>query len=161
MGPPDLILAFLTKNFNRVLSDEDKEAILQEYPKPNCPAMEVPCLDNNVKVKRKGMDPKFGAKKNMFRIQEQSLEVGGPLTCLLANLVNPVEVDREAIIQVVQRALVLLGSVSHSISLERRKIAWARINPDLKSLALEDYPDRQNQLFGPGYTWSWTKPLQR
>ena len=128
VGPPDLILAFLTKNFNRVLSDEDKEAILQEYPKPNCSAMEVPCLDDNVKeqLKRKGMDPKFGAEKNMFWTQEQSLEIGGPLTCLLANLVNPeVEVDREAIIQVVQRALVLLESVSHSISLERRKVAWA------------------------------------
>jgi len=125
--------------------------------------MEVPRLDDNVKeqLKHKGMDPKFGAEKNMFRIQEQLLEVGGPLSCLLANLVNPeVEVDREAIIQVVQRALVLLGSASHSISLERRKVAWARINLDLKSLALEDYSDRQNQLFGPGFLEKASKRLE-
>ena len=59
--PPDQIFAFLTKNFK-------KEAMFQEYPKPNCPAMEVPRLDNNVKeqLKPKGMDPKSGAEKNMF-----------------------------------------------------------------------------------------------
>ena len=37
----------------------------------------------------------------------------------------------------------------HAISLERRKVAWARINPNLKSLTLEEYPDRKNQQFGP------------
>ena len=39
---------------------------------------------------------------------------------------------------VVQRALVLLGSASNTITLERRKIAWSRFNPKLKSLASEE-----------------------
>ena len=57
----------------------------------------------------------------MFKIQEEFLGVG-PLTCLWADTVNPgVEVDKEQIVLLVQRAL--LGSASHSISLERRKIA--------------------------------------
>ncbi len=37
------------------------------------------------------------------------------------------------------------------ISLERRKIAWGKINPKLKSLAMEDYPKREANLFGPGF----------
>ena len=79
------MLAFQTKNFNHKLSDEDREAILQDYPKLNCPAMEVPQLDDNVKEELKGMDPNFAVEKNMFKLQEQLLEVGGPLACLLAN----------------------------------------------------------------------------
>jgi len=67
--------------------DEDREAILKDYPKSNCPAMEVP-RNIEEQLKRKDMDPKFGVEKNMFKLQEWLLEVGGPLTCLLVNLVN-------------------------------------------------------------------------
>lgn len=45
------------------------------------------------------------------------------------------------------------------ISLERRKIAWARINPELKSLALEEYSDRKNKLFGPGFLEKASKKM--
>ena len=56
---------------------------------------------------------------------------------------------------VLLRVLVLLDSASHAISLERRKIAWARINHKLKSLALGDYKKRetnfvQSRLHGEG-----------
>ena len=73
-------------------------------------------------------------------------------------MVNPdVEGDKEQIALLVQRALVLLGSASHSISLERRKIAWARINPELKSVVL-DY--RKDKLFGPGFLEKASKKLE-
>ena len=59
-----------------------------------------------------------------------------------------------------QRALVLLGSASHIISLERRKIAWARINPKLKSLASEEYDNRDTNLFGPCFMGKASKRIE-
>ena len=58
----------------------------------------------------------------------------------------------------IQRALVLLGSASHAISQDRRKIAWTRINPKLKSLASENY-DKSN-LFGPGFLEKASKRIE-
>ena len=55
------------------------------------------------------------------------------------------------IVLLLQRALVLVGSASHSISVERRKTAWARIYPTLKSLADEEYDRQEGKLFGPGF----------
>lgn len=57
-------------------------------------------------LKSKGKDPHQGAEKSLYKIQDQLLDVTGPLTCLWADLL--------------QRALVLLGSTSHSINIERR-----------------------------------------
>jgi len=36
------------------------------------------------------------------------------------------------------------------MTLERRKIAFTKINPNLKALATEPYEKREDQLFGPG-----------
>ena len=58
----------------------------------------------------------------------------------------------------IQRAIVLLGSASHSITLERRKITWFQINPKLKSLASEEYGE--NQIFGPGFLDKASKRLE-
>ena len=56
----------------------------------------------------------------MFKIQDELLGVGGPLTCFWADMINlDVEADKEQIALLVQRALVLLGSTSHSMSLEK------------------------------------------
>ena len=97
----------------------------------------------------------------MFDIQEELLDVGGQLTCLWADMINPVvEADKEQIALLIQRALVLLGSASHSISLERRKIARARINPSLKSLATEEYKHRKDKLFGLGFSEKASKKLE-
>ena len=60
-----------------------------------------------------------------------------------------------------QRALVLLGSASHSITVERRKIAWACINPKMKLLAIEDYEKREAKLFGPGFLEKAENPMPK
>ena len=57
----------------------------------------------------------------------------------------------EDVLLTVQRALVLLGSASHAISLERRRIAWARLNPKLKALTTESY-ERRETVFSPEFT---------
>lgn len=47
----------------------------------------------------------------------------------------------------------------HTISQERRKIAWIRINPQLKSLATEEYS--KDSLFGPGFLKKASKRLDK
>lgn len=84
-----------------------------------------------------------------------------PLTCLWADLLNKdTKVSNEQVLLLTQRALVLLGSVSHQVSQERRKIAWAKINPKLKSLAEEDYSKRESNLFRPGFLELASKRLE-
>ena len=50
---------FLEKYFNRSLLEAEQQAIAQDYPRPNCPALEVPRLDEEVRqqLKRKDNDP--------------------------------------------------------------------------------------------------------
>jgi len=156
--PPKQMSSYLEKHFNRNLKGEEAEVILEDYPMPNCPALKVPRLDEEVK---KGKSPILDRRKHYSISRRNSLKVGGPLTCLWADMINPeAEADKESIALLVQRALVLLGSASHSITLERRKITWARINPNLKSLATEQYEDRKDNLFGPGFLEKASKKLE-
>ena len=161
--PPNSMTSFLDKHFNRALSEEEKEAIMKDFPKPSCKVLSAPKLDEDVKdqLKRKGKDPHFGSEKSLFKIQEQLLDVAGPLTCLWADLLNKeASVTPEDTLLLIQRALVLLGNASHNITLERRKIAWSRLNPKLKSLATEDYAGREANLFGPGFLEKASKRLE-
>ena len=161
--PPKAMNDFLEKHFNRALSPEERKAIQKDFPKPSCRALEVPKLDDQVKehLKGKGKDPHFGPEKSLYKLQEAVLEVAGPLACLWGDLLNEeVKVSKEDTLLIIQRALVLLGNASNSISLERRKVAWARINPKLKALATEDYSKRETNLFGPGFLEKASKKLE-
>ena len=136
---------------------------MKDFPKPNCEALTVPKLDQEVKeqLKRKGKDPFFGGEKSLYKIQEQLLDATGPLTCLWSDLLNKeAKVSSEDILLLIQRALVLLGSASHTVSQERRKIAWSRINPQLKTLATEEYDKRESNLFESGFLEKATKRLE-
>ena len=53
-----------------------------------------------------------------------------------------------------------LGAFSHQISLERRRVAWSKINPKLKSLAEGDYSKRESCLFGPEFLEKATKRIE-
>ena len=101
---------------------------------------------------KKGKDPQFGTEKVLYEIQQQLLEVTGPLTCLWSDLIGPGnKPSNEQIAQLLQRALVLVGSASHTISAERRKLAWGRINLNLKTMTTETYEDRKGNFFRPGF----------
>ena len=83
------------------------------------------------------------AKKTLFGVQEQVLEVTGPLihvhVCLWADLLNKnAKMSSEDTLLLIQRALVLLGIAAHSITVEKGKIAWAWINPKLKPPTSEE-----------------------
>ena len=132
---------------NSALPDAERDSITKDFPRPNSVALAVPKLDDQIMehLKSKGKDPNFGSEKSLFRIQEVLLDVTGPLTCLWADLLNEeASVTKQDFLLLVQHTLVLLGSVSHQISQERRKIAWAKINP--KSLATK-HCTRERAIF--------------
>ena len=161
--PPAHMGQFLAKHFNRCLTDAEREAILKDFPRPDVDALQPPKLDEEVKeqLKRSGKDPHFGAEKSLYKIQGQLLDVAGPITCLWADLLNPkARVSTENTLLLIQCAWVLLGSTSHSVSQERRKIVWTRINPKLKSLATEEYEKRKSNLFGPGFLEKASKRIE-
>jgi len=106
------------------------------------------------------MDPKYGSEKTLFKLQEQLLEVTRPLTCLWHDLLQSENRSSNSqIIHLLQRALVLVGGTSQAINVERRRIAWARINPKLKALADEKYEERKDNLFGPGFLEKASKKM--
>ena len=125
--------------------------------------MSAPKLDEQVKdqLKREGKDPHFVAEKSLYKIQDQLLDVAGPLTCLWADLLNKeAKVSREDTLLLLQWVLVLLGSTSHAITLEGQKVAWSRTNPSLNALATEDYEKRETSLFRPGFLEKASKRLE-
>ena len=81
---------YLESHFNCQPSPGKWKAILNDCPKPNCPALEVPRLDEEVKkqMKSKGKNPDFGQEKTLFDIQDELLDVSGPLTCLWADMIS-------------------------------------------------------------------------
>ena len=98
--------------------------------------MDEPVRDH---LKRKGKDPHFASEKTLYKLQGQVLDLPGPLTCLWADLLNAdAKVKREDMLLLVQRILVLLGSLADSITQERRQILWSRLNPLIKDFYLEE-----------------------
>ena len=89
--------------------------------------------------------------------------MAGPLTCLWAELSNKeTQVKPQEAILLIQRVLVLLGSASHSITKERRKVVWSRINPSTVSLLQEDAEEnkKKSTLFGGGFLDRAAKRLE-
>ena len=96
---------------------EERDAIRKDFPKPIGDFLHAPKLDEQVKdhLRRKGKDPHFGSEKALYKLQEQVIDVAGPLTCLWADLLNrEAKVAEEDIILLVQRALVLLTTRQRS-----------------------------------------------
>ena len=136
---------------------------MKDFPKPDVDAIVTPKLAGDAveQLKSKGKNPHFGAEKALYNTQKQLLDVTGPLTCFWADLLNKeASVHPEDILLLTQRALVLLGSASHSINIERRKIVWAKMNPKLRSLGSEEYGERGTDLFGPGFLEKASKRLE-
>lgn len=161
----EVINAFLEKHFNQVITSEEREAIMNDFPKPSCQALVTPKLDEDMKkqIKKAGKDPDFGAERSLFKLHLQLLDMAGPLTCLWAELSNKgTQVKPQEAILLIQRVLVLLGSASHSITKERRKVAWSRINPLTVSLLQEDAEEKKKEstLFGGGFLERAAKRLE-
>ena len=141
-----------------MLAEDEREAIKKDFPRPRAKAMATPKLDDQVKdqMKSKGKDPHFA----LFKIQDQLLDVSGPHICLWSDLLYKEAKVTTGHLLLIQRALVLLGSTSHAITVERRKVAWGKINPKLRNLATADYGEREENLFGPGFLEKASKRIE-
>ena len=156
--PPKTIRNFLERHFNKSLSEDERESIMKDFPKPNVDAVVTPRLAGDAVEQ---LNPHFATEKALYNTQKQLLDVTGPLTCLWADLLNKeAKASPEDILLLIQRALVLLGSASHSISIERRQTVWAKMNPKLRSLGSEEYGERGTDLFGPGFLEKASKRLE-
>lgn len=123
----------------------------------------TPKLGGEVKdqLKSKGKGSHYGAEKSLYKIQDQLLDVVGPLTCLWSDLLNKqAKVSSEVVLLLLQRAIVLLGNASHTVTIERRKVAWAKMNPKLRGLGSEEYGNRGTDLFGPGFLEKASKRIE-
>ena len=77
--------------------------------------------------------------------------MGSSLSCLWADMINPeVEAGKENIALMVPRPLVFSGVLSHSITLEWQKIAWARQS------CHKEYKDQKDSLH-----WCLIEGLQK
>ena len=143
------------------MPDKERNKILQDFLKPSCKVLTASKLDDEVKtqIKKAGKDPHFGAERSLYNVQQQILEMAGLLTCLWADMSDQnARVDRQAVILLVQRVLCLLGSTSHSITQERRKVAWSRINPSTVGL-LQEEKEKDATLFRGGFLERATKRM--
>ena len=79
----EVINTFLEKHFLHPLAPEEREAIKKDFPNPASSALAVPKLDDEIKeqIKKAGKNAHFGAERSLFKLQEQILEMAGPLTC--------------------------------------------------------------------------------
>jgi len=91
------------------------------FLKPTCDVVQAPRLDNEVRdqLLKNDMDPNYGSEKTLFKLQEQLLEVTGPLTCLWHDLLqSDNRPSNSQIFHLLQRALVLVGGTSQAINVE-------------------------------------------
>ena len=161
----ETINAFLEKHFQQPLAPKDRDAIKMDFPRPACTALSVPKLDEEIKdqIMKAGKNPHFGAEKSLFKIQERILEMAGPLTCLWSDMLNQTAtVKQEDVLLLIQRVLVLLGGASHSITQERRRIAWGRVNPaNTLPDDTEQSEEKEVTLFGGGFLERATKRIEK
>ena len=146
----EVINTFLEKHFLHPLAPEERETIKTYFPKPASSALAVPKLDDDIKeqIKKAGENPHFGAERSLFKLQEQILEMAGSLMCLWADILSQkATVKQEDVLLLLQEQL---GGVSHTITQERRRIAWGRVNP-ANTLPDEPEEEREVTLFGGGF----------
>jgi len=120
----ETINTFLKKHFNREVTDDEREAIMQDFLKPYYQVLNIPKLDGEIKkqIRKTGKDPHYGAERTLYDLQGQLLDMTGLLTCLWADLSSKnAEVKLQEVILLIQRVLVLLGSSSHHITQERQR----------------------------------------
>ena len=151
----ETINTFLEKHFLHPLAPDERDRIRKDFPKPACPALSVPKLDEEIKeqIKKNGKNPHFGSEKFLFKFQEQLLEIAGLLTCLWTDMLDQnATLKQEDILLLIQRVLILLGSASQTITQERRRIAWGCVNlANTLPEDAEEGKEKQVTLFGGGF----------
>ena len=84
MGGRRIINSVIEKHFKHAMTMEKREAIIKDFPKPLCPTLQTPMIDDDVnkQIKPAGKDLHFRVKKSLYKLQEQILGIAGLLTGL-------------------------------------------------------------------------------
>ena len=90
--------------------------------------------------------------KELIKVQRHVLSVGAPLTALHDMLESRQKLSHEELLNIVERAICLLGNAANSISVLRRSKILYAINPAKISLAEAPFPNAGKQLFGNNIT---------
>ena len=88
----------------------------------------------------------------MIKVQRHVINVGAPLTALHDLLESKQELSHDELLNLVERAICLLGNAANSISVLRRSKILYSINPSKISLAEAPFPNAGKQLFGSDIT---------
>jgi len=126
----EIINSFIEKHFKHTITAEEKNAIMEDFPKLSCTALCTPKFDKDIKkqIRMVGRDPHFRVEKHLFKLQDQILDKAGPLTCLWMDLLDQdISMKPEEIILLLQRVLVLLGSASFNITRKRGVWLWVKL----------------------------------
>jgi hypothetical protein len=90
--------------------------------------------------------------KELINLQRHVLNVGALLGALHDLLENKQQLSQEEMLNLVERAICLLGNAANSLSVLRRSKILYDINPAKISLAEAAFPNAGKQLFGNDIT---------
>lgn len=107
--------------------------------------------------------PHFGTEKALYKLQDQILDLAGPLTCLWADLLNKdAKVQKEDVTLFLQKVMVLLESALHIITQQRRRVAWAHTSQVNNGSPLQNTEDKGKlaTIFRDGFLEKATKRME-
>ena len=145
---------FLETNFRRSLSSSQIFSILEETSLPELDVFTTPKLDKAIadQIPKNYKKSVENRDKELLKVQRHVINVGGPLTALHDLLESKQELSHDQLLNLVERALCLLGNATNSISVLRRSKILYAINPTKISLAEAPFPNAGKQLFGNDIT---------
>ena len=149
-SPSSTFQTFLETNFRRSLSSSQIFNILEETSLPDTTVFTAPKLDKAIgdQIQKNYKKTVENRDKELMKVQRHILNVGAPLSALHDLLENKQDLSHEEIMNLVERALCLLGNASNSMSILRRSKILYSINPSKISLAEAAFLNAGSSLFG-------------
>ena len=152
--PSTAFKEFLEINFRRSLSSSQIFGILEETSLPDLDVLSAPKLDKAIadQIPKNYKKSVENRDKELIKVQRHVINVGAPLTALHDLLESKQELSHDELLNLVERAICLLGNAANSISVLRRSKILYSINPSKISLAEAPFPNAGKQLFGSDIT---------
>ena len=151
--PPKVISNYLEKHFRRSLTKKERKAMLKADPKPQTPVISPPNVDEYLAVFWKGK-LNLSQDGEWKQVQNALLCATGPL-CGLWSQIHEQGLDSEdgpipasAVLDMIQRTLVLIGNANQLLSEKRRLGLLKSIDPNLTKYAKGEFPEAGKELFG-------------
>ena len=160
---PSVVQSYLEKHFGRTLSEDERKAMQEVHPRPDCAAMQCPKVDEHI-MKWLGNRYDKSLDNAFVQIQSAVQAAVGPAACLWSALEEatkenggPDELPVADVLEVLQHTMVLLGNASALVSKHRRvSLLMAKDSCMAKSVKDMDLPPSGKVLFGKDFTTELT-----